>query len=201
MLSSLMATQRRPSVSPRLGVRAQGGGTPIYALPFLNTFPAGPARNYSLRAGQRVVLALLVPLTASGRLTIAAQAYFTPVSHREREGVYSSVSTDPFKGRQPSLLIAVSSHIPVNRVIHLRQSHGDHSITASVGGAHQPAFVYQDRLACGGSTLVELAGTRYWIPLPVGGVARPSCSNVPSEWSLMVSAPGYAISAQSDHQR
>ncbi len=186
---------------PVLGVRDQGGSAPTYVLPFINTFPAGPARTFNLPAGQRVMLALLVPLTASGQLTIAAQAHFTPVSHRERAGVYSAVSTDPFKGRQPTLLIAVSSHIPVNRVIHLRQSHGDHSSTASVGGAHQPAFVYQDRLACGGSTLVELAGTRYWTPLPGGGVARPSCSDVPSEWDIMVGAPGYAISAQSDHQR
>jgi len=181
--------------SPALDVRVSGGTSPTYALPFINSFPGPPPLPYLLPAGQSLSMTLLIPLTASGRLTIAARAAFPRAPHQEPDGAYSSVSTDPFTGHEPFVTITVSPRVPPDRVLLLKLRRGS-KVTATPADTRQrPALLYQERLSCQWPTFLELSGTRYWSQLPVGGVTRYECDDKPATWSVMISAPGYAIAA------
>jgi hypothetical protein len=181
---------------PALRADLTGGSPPLYTLPamLLPHCPAPLLRR--LGAGQTLIMHLLVPLTASGRVTLAAHAMFASVTRGGSGTLTISSGPGPFMARWPSMTITVAPQAPPDRAIHLfhvgpldlpfPHVHSQVFVAAPRDAASH--VLYQSSATCTGMG----EGTLYWQPLRSTVIHEPGCGS-DETWTIMVSAPGYAI--------
>lgn len=193
-------------------IYASGGAAPLYVLPPM-IMPSCPASlPHQLKPGGVLAANLLVPLTASGRVTVAAQAELATITRNQSGGQSISWTPSPIKPGWPSMTIAVAPRAPASRVIHLIHvgpinlrlfslfNGGPRVLVAAPRGA-VPHLLYQLQTACvsaGGTAYYSQSG--YWQPLQSVEIDDPGCGGGISgaeTWTLLVGAPGYAIASGS----
>jgi hypothetical protein len=172
-----------------LVVVESGGMPPLYNPPVLAHphCPGPPPRK--LGQGRTLTLALLVPLTASGRVTLSAQAEFVSTARRSGGGTSLTGGPGPFASGWPSLNIHVSPHAPANRLLHLRRAGARVYVTAPPGASSH--LVYQVSATCSGGA----TGNPDWQPLTGRVIDEPGCPGSNETWAVLVGAPGYAIAS------
>ena len=183
---------------PAFQVDLTGGSPPLYTLPAM-LHPQCPApMPRQLGAGQTLTVPLLVPLTASGRVTLTARATFVSVT-RGRGTLIISSGPGPFiTGGWPSTTITVAPHAPADRAIHLLHVgpldlpflHVDSQVFVDAPRDAASHLLYQSSATCTGIG----EGTLYWQPLASTVIREPGCGS-DEKWTMMVSAPGCAIAA------
>jgi len=165
---------------PALSVSVVGGSPPLYVLPSLLVPSCPGSPLHWLAPGQTLTVALLIPLTASGHVTLVAQTYVPTASRSDLSAL---------KGRWPSLTITITinAHIPPNRTFRLH--HYDSLVAVSSPPGARPHLLYQYQVA----SLVDSTGNFVWEPLSSGVVHDTRDASWGGQWLVMVSAPGYAI--------
>ncbi len=166
------------------------GSPPLYTPPraILPSCPAPRPIPGGLAPGRAVSVRLLVPVTASGRVTVAVHMLFVTATHREGAGVWYSSGPGPFAARWPTLAIDVAPRVPADRAIRLRPSGASLHIVAPPPA--RSSLLYQEVSVCGN----EGSGDADWQPLGAGTIAPPRCAGQ-GRWSVLVSAPGFAIAS------
>jgi hypothetical protein len=102
-----------------IGVLLAGGQEPRYTLP-TQGFVSCPEISSTLEPGETWTVDQLLPLTASGDVSLTAQARFI-VSGTDAHGTAFETGSDgPFAGRWPTLHLAVAPNVPAGRGISLR---------------------------------------------------------------------------------
>lgn len=166
------------------------GSPPLYTPPraLLPSCPAPRPNPDGLAPGRALSVQLLVPITASGRVTMAAHMLFVTATHRDGAGVWYSSGPGPFAARWPTLTIGVTARVPANRVIHLRPSGATLHVVAPPSA--RSALLYQEASICGNAG----SGDADWQPLRTDTIAVPRCTGQ-GRWSVLVSAPHFAIAS------
>jgi hypothetical protein len=98
----------------------------------------------------------------------------------------------------PSMTITVVPHVPANRAIHLLHVgpldlpflHVDSQVFVAAPRDAASHLLYQSSATCTGMG----EGTLPWQPLASTVIREPGCGS-DEKWTMMVSAPGYAIAA------
>jgi hypothetical protein len=137
----------------------------------------------------------LVPLRASGAVTLAAQAcLFSEVA--KHQGYVRKTEVQPFPEGWPSVVIDVEPDVPPDRLLTLAQAGARVVATASTATA--PELLYQYVVTCTNPVGQRISrGTRDWQPLPADGLPEPACAGRDKHWQVMIATPGYAIASAS----
>jgi len=141
------------------------GSPPLYTPPraLLPSCPAPRPNPDGLAPGRALSVQLLVPITASGRVTMAAHMLFVTATHRDGAGVWYSSGPGPFAARWPTLTIGVTARVPANRVIRLRRKRGVRrcGLAAATHGHNRGAALHRPRAMV---RLGERAPLRHRVP-------------------------------------
>lgn len=183
--------------SQALTVALAGGGPPTYALP-TRGFVSCPLISSVLHPGQMWTIDELLPLTASGSVTLTASAHFIVSATGPGGARYETSSDGPFAGRWPTLHIAVAATVPVGHAIILRPATTatTHQVGVSTSGAAAARFYAISDIVCadtgqGFSERPDLT----WRPVSGTTLTQPSCSGSKPVWTYSVGTPGFAIAS------
>lgn len=161
-----------------------GGSRPHYQLPVGVHFGC-PLITMDFTPGQTITIHDLVPLTASGQITLTAGM------HIYTQGVGGD---GPFADRWPALQLTVDSHVPANRTIALIPIGTSVLVVAPPGALAHLVYIYNvacyDEQGPGGTTSANGAWDSSALLLN-----QPGCPGKDPAWSYAVSAPGYAIAS------
>jgi hypothetical protein len=181
---------------PAFQVDLTGGSPPLYTLPAM-LIPHCPApMPRQLGAGRALAIPLLAPLTASGRVTLTAHAMFASVTRAGSGTLTISSGPGPFMAGWPAMTITVAPHVPANRAIHLLHVgpldlpflHVDSQVLVDAPRDAASHLLYQWSATCTGMG----EGILPWQPLRSTVIHEPVCGS-DEKWTIMVSAPGYAV--------
>jgi hypothetical protein len=169
-----------------LQVGQSGGEPPDYQWPMLPLLQSRSCVRASstLAPGERWSSVQFIPLTASGWVTLSAQANI----------VASTGGVGPFTRGWPSVTLQVAPQVPANRAIALAAANGRLSISAPPGARAHLYYVYIVTCSQGGGT-GEAVISDYWQPIASTVLAEPNCSGTQERWRYSVAAPGYAIAS------
>jgi hypothetical protein len=169
-----------------LWVGQSGGQPPAYQWPMLPILQSVKCALLpsTLAPGAHWSSVQFIPLTASGSVTLSAQAAF----------VASTGGVGPSTRGWPSVTIQVAPRVPANRTIALAAATGRLSISAPPGARAHLYYVYIVDCSQGGGT-GEAAMSGYWQPISSTVLAEPNCSGTQERWRYSVAAPGYAIAS------
>jgi hypothetical protein len=159
-------------------VTQDGGGAPTYQMPttpFIFSCPLMPLDD--LAPGQtRSAPDLLLPLQASGHLTLTAHVAFFRMN--------------PFAGREPALSLTVAPSAPPDRTLNLWR-HTSRVIVLGPPGA-LAHLVYMFNASAGGCG----TGNFGWEPLRLPVLDAHPCAGRYGTWTYAVGAPGYAVASE-----
>jgi hypothetical protein len=167
-----------------LSVQQSGGEPPDYQWPMLSILQSRSCVQASstLAPGAQWSSVQFIPLTASGSVTLSAQANI----------VVSTGGVGPFTRGRPSVTLQVAPRVPANRTITLAAANGRLSISAPPGARAHLYYVYIVTCSEGGGT-GEAVTSDYWQSIPSTVLAQPDCQGTQERWRYSVAAPGYAI--------
>lgn len=193
--SLMLAGAKVPSpCGSALGVALDGGQEPRYILPNSTDHSCPAPGPFAFSPGETLTIHHLLPLTASGRVTLSGVSrFYTTTVNASSERVTTDNSGN-FEGRWPSQTITVDSNIPANRTFSLLVEASN--VYADVPASLRPYLLYLYNVACkdadgkGGSTVT---GNYGWEPYPEKGITEAGCPGVDKQWTVSVCAPGYAI--------
>lgn len=172
-----------------LGVILSGGHAPTYQVPSTGGMSCPGPLPSDLAPGRTVSASDVIPLTASGHITLAADARtITEKTVGSQGQTYTEfVGEDPFDGHWPTLQLTVSSHVPLDRIIVLTRFGTRVYIGAPPAAWGHLVYLYS-RGANGCVT-----GNYAWAPIKTPWVDYlPTCGQY-GMWTYAVGAPGYAI--------
>jgi hypothetical protein len=177
-------------------VTISGGQPPLFTLPWYPPFSGPRPPDGRLDAGATLDMELLMPLTASGMVTLIARVRLDHVTHEA--GVATATEVQPFPDGWPSVVISVAPQVPADRMLQLQRRGPQVLVTAP--RRTSPQLLYQDLLTCTDPSAPGhrlLRGTADWRPLPGDGLWEPACPDAGQQkrWQVMVSAPGFAITS------
>ena len=160
---------------------AQGDKAPLYHLPRLAS-PSCPAPLLRpLSVAQRLTDHVYVPLVASAKMTLTAQAYLFQSA--------SWTGAPLFKAGLPTLPVRVMQHTPVGRALHLDCVR--HRLSVTVDRGRLPAVLMMQQIDDYLTQTSQTIGT--WQPV-VGHILTFPQSN--TRWTVLVGAPGYRIASR-----
>jgi len=194
-------SRARLSLGPPLFVSVDGGSPPFYVLPPY-PFHGGPGPTaVRLEAGRRVDTDGFAILTASGHLTLAAQARFYTPSDQQGRSQWQEIR--PVLRGGSFLHILVAPTVPPTRLIRLHRV-GRRIYVVVPPGIH-PQTTYGGWLSCTYPASKSSAHREYlgvgdfgeqWAPTPRAGIVMPRCSGGGIEHlQVLVRAPGYVFAA------
>jgi hypothetical protein len=176
-----------------LFVTVTGGAQPLFDLPWHAPFHGPRPPLGKLNAGETLSMDFLVPLTASGAVTLTARGRLL-ASVVERASVITTTEWHPVPTGWPAVVLHVASQAPSERILHLHRRGTQVMVTAAHGMV--PLLLYQDLVTCTGPGQTKtMIGTNDWRPLPADGLREPDCPGTQKHWQVMVSAPGFAIAS------
>jgi hypothetical protein len=172
-----------------------GGGAPTYTLPTAG-FVSCPDSASELSPGQTWTVDEPFPFTASGSITLTAQARFLGATAAPDGTQYETPRSGPFADQWPTIPISIASSIPPDRVITLHSSGFLWTRMVTID-APQPArsslyAIYV--VACDGQGRTEQPNLT-WQPIESNMLTDPGCSGINEVWKYSVGAPGYAIAS------
>lgn len=179
--------------SSAAGVEMSGGRAPFVRIPtFSISCPPGMSPGPALSSGHHVLIPVLIPLTASGAVTMtAAAALVTSTVGQNGQRVITG-QWDPFGGRYPAIALSVSPAVPRQRRLGL--IHLGPVVLVRAPLAARPHLVSTFVVSCHDPTGPGGTGTGMdWRPLPGGVAYDPGCPGVREQWTIAVGAPGYAV--------
>jgi hypothetical protein len=174
-------------------VTQDGGGAPTYHLPAASFPFTGPPPWHAdaLAPGQTLAAPdLLVPLTASGQVTLTAQVALVDVVTLPGGETIASGGTDPFAGRKPALSLDVAASAPPDRTLSLWR-HTTRVVVYGPAGALFHLYYWFAASAGGCGT-----GSFGWAPLSLPVLDAHPCAGVYGTWGYAIGAPGYAIASE-----
>lgn len=188
-----------PGRSPFLLILT-GGEPPQYDLAWSPPGHGPRPPRMPLAPGQTIALDFLLPLTASGLVTLTAHARLY-ASVTDHDGYRTTTQLEPFAAGGPSLVLPVAPVVPGERRLQLQRRGTRVDVTAPPEAV--PHLVYQFLLTCSTQATPGTlrTGTRTWQPLPSEDLEEPACPEDAhrhgawrdQRWQVMVSAPGYPI--------
>jgi hypothetical protein len=172
-------------------VTESGGGAPTYQLPVVPGAFSGPGiiESDDLAPGQTCTTPdVLLPLTASGQITLTAHAALTSITMVG--GVKSLTILDPFADHEPTLALNVDASAPPDRTLNVLR-HTSRVIVLGPPGAllHLEAMFAATAGGC-------MTGDFSWEPLRMPVLDAHPCAGVYGTWSYAIGAPGYAIASE-----
>jgi hypothetical protein len=174
-----------------LGVTEEGGGAPTFRVPMLGgLFGGGPGifATDDLVPGQTCATPdVLLPLTASGRITLTAHAALTSITAMVGGGTRIT-NLDPFTGHAPELALTVAPSAPPDRTLTLWR-HTSRVVVLGPPGA----LLHLDYMYAASSGGCWTGGG--WAPLRMPVLDAHPCAGVYGTWSYAIGAPGYAIAS------
>ena len=170
-----------------LNLTPLSAGARHYTLPPTYFFSCA-LRTSQLKPGQTFSIHVYIALTDSGTVQLTENAQFL-VTKTTADGISTTSGPDPLKGHWPTMHIPVSTHIPANRAISLRQQ-GSKLLVIAPPAARAHLF-YLYNVICSNTSGAD----DYWEPVSTT-IQEPQCGkNV--RWTYAVGAPGYAIATKS----
>jgi hypothetical protein len=152
----------------------------VIKCPWPGTTPVQP--------GETLTLDALVPLTASGQVTVTAVVSLCTTSSTNGQPMTTCGRGAP-DSQGLALPLAVASTVPPERMLALERDGTRVMVTAPPGA--QAELLARVRVRCG----VDQSTSLSWEPVPNGGISLPDCSGTNPAWTLSVGAPSYAIAA------
>jgi hypothetical protein len=178
-----------------MGVVLAGGQAPRYTVPTQGRVSC-PDVSSTLHPGETWIINQLLPLTASGDVTLTAEGLFV-VSGRDAHGnAFETGSEGPFAGHWPVLRLTVAPGVPAGRGISLRPISvlSIHRVgIAAPGGARGRLFAIADVTCHGDGSVMTEAPDVTWRLVSGDTLDEPGCPGDDEVWSYSVGAPGYAI--------
>lgn len=174
-----------------LSVALTGGSAPASGFPWYTVLGCGGVPPpHSLTPGATLTNAVLVPLTVSGRVRLAAGISFWTTT-RAGGQIINTTGPGPFARRWPTVITFVARQPPPDRVLTLQ--HTVSGVRVIVPHGTQPHLVYQDVLACRADAGTWLTGTNHWASLEGRSLPDQGCAAGDETWQVMISAPGFTI--------
>lgn len=164
---------------------------PRYAPPYavLPQCPAPLPHPSALAPGRAISVQLLVPVTASGHVSVTAHILFVTAAHDNGPGSWYSSGPGPFARRWPALTIDVAPRVPADRVIRLQPSRASFRIVAPPHA--RSSLLYEEESLCQSAWSITVDWSQL---LDTHTIEAPPCTG-PSRWLALVSAPGFAIAS------
>lgn len=193
----LQGVPRTNDCDQAIGALLAGGRAPRYSPP-TQGFMSCPDISSTLHVGETWTIDHLLPLTASGEVTLTTQARFI-VSGTDAHGTaFETGGEGPFAGRWPEVRLTVAPGVPAGRTLSLRPINvlGIHRVSiAAPEGARGRLFATAD-VTChgGGSEMTEIPSLT-WRLVSGDTLDEPGCPGDDEVWSYSVGAPGYAIAS------
>jgi hypothetical protein len=174
-------------------VAEDGGTAPRFDFPVAQGIPSCPFifNELSIAPGQSFTASdLLLPLVASGQVTMTAQVEMEDAVTMPGGGSVVSRAPDPFAGHEPALSLDVAASAPPDRMLSLWR----HTTRVVVYGPASALFHlrYTFTASAGGCG----TGSFGWVPLSLPVLDAHPCAGHYGTWSYAVGAPGYAISSE-----
>lgn len=195
--SQLQGVPETNDCAQAIGVLLAGGQAPRYTVPTQGQVSC-PDLSSTLHVGETWTIDQLLPLTASGNVTLTTQVRFI-VSGTEADGmVYETGGAGPFMGRWPVLRLAVAPGVPAARAILLHPINvlGIHRVSvAAPEGARGRLFAITDVTCHGGGSEMTESPSLTWRLVSGDTLDEPGCPGDDAVWSYSVGAPGYAIAS------
>jgi hypothetical protein len=179
-----------------VSVDMTGGSQPQYVLP-IPYIPGCPFTLSKLTPGETLTLHEFLPVSITGEVTLQSGADFVQTVAGPQGSQSTTPSHSPLDGLWPSITIAVAAATPSDRHITLQQEGTQVQINAPVAALAHLYYLYTATCNAiqGGTYGIERVA---WEPITTTTLHEPSCGDDGSQttqWSYVVSAPGYAIAS------
>lgn len=152
----------------------------VIKCPWPGTTPVQP--------GETLTLDALVPLTASGQVTVTAAVTLCMTSDTNAQSMITCDRGAP-DGHGPALALTVAPTVPPERMLALERDGTRVVVTASP--AARAGLLARSSVTCSSGQSSSLL----WEPVRNGAIALPDCPGTNPAWTVSVGAPGYAIAS------
>ena len=177
-----------------MGITLTGGQAPYYT-PLVRGIGYCPGFSSTLKPGQRWTIVQMLPITASGYITLTAQANFL---HMEKGAdgstTYETGGDGPFAGRWPAVHLAVTPVILPGRTLTLDKSLPDRVTVTGPQEALAHLYAVYD-VTCHSDQGYTEAPSYTWRPMTGNVLTRAECPGNETVWKYSIGAPGYAIAS------
>lgn len=174
-------------------VALTGGEAPHYTPP-VQGIGYCPMFSSTLKPGQTWTIVQMLPITASGYITLTAQANFLHMEKGTDGSSYMTGGDGPFAGRWPAVHLEVAPAIPVGRTLTLDRSLPDRVSVSGPQGALGHLYAVYD-VTCHSSEGYTEAPGYTWGPMTGNVLTRVECPGKDVVWKYGIGAPGYAIAS------
>lgn len=176
-----------------MGITLTGGQAPYYTPP-VRGIGYCPGFSSTLKPGQKWSIVQMLPITASGYITLTAQSSFLHMEKGADGSTYMTGAAGPFAGRWPTVHLAVTPAVPAGRTLTLDRSAPDRvTVTGPREAIAHLYAVYVMR--CNDDYGMMVAAQVTWRPINGTVLREPSCSGNGRVWTYAIGAPGYAIAS------
>jgi hypothetical protein len=172
------------------GAAESGGHAPTYQAPSTGIPMCPGPMPAELAPGRTVSASDVLPLTASGRVTLTTNASLFSVTTLGPNGGISAVGIAPFEGHLPSLQLMVVPAVPPQRMILPVRFGTRVYVIAPLAAERHLRYLYT---AGGGSCST---GNFSWEPITTPIIDDQPCAGQYGTWTYAVGAPGYAIAGE-----
>lgn len=179
--------------SQTVGITLTGGEDPRYTPPSLGAIHC-PFFSSTLKPGQTWTIVQMLPITASGYVTLMAQSNFLHMEKEEDGSTYVTGRDGPFAGRWPAVHLAVTPVISPGRTLTLDKSLPDQVTVTGPQGALAHLYAAYE-MTCNDGYGVMVAAQIAWRPIGGTVLREPDCSGNGRDWTYGIGAPGYAIAS------
>jgi hypothetical protein len=177
-----------------IGVTLTGGQAPYYT-PLVRGSGYCPILSSStLKPGQRWDIVQMLPITASGYITLTAQSNFLHMEKGADGGTYMTGGDGPFAGRWPAVQLAVTPVISPGRTLTLDRSLPDRVTVKGPQGALAHLYSVFD-VTCHSDPGYTEVPSYTWRPKTSNVLTRAECPGNDVVWKYSISAPGNAIAS------
>jgi hypothetical protein len=163
-----------------------------YPVPIYNAHC--PFATTSLAPGRSLSARVLLPLSASGEVTLTARALFLVMRQGSDGNWYPQGNLDLLAGQWPAVTLAVAPVAPANHTLTLHTLAQGVTVQAPLGARGHIVYTFDASCDAGGGT-EEIGGYGDWLPAPTGVITLPACPGTNPVWGYYVAAPGYAIAS------
>ena len=172
-------TQGCPAV---VAVTVSGGTPPLYAPPWSLPSRCPPPPAHELPPARPLNLTVLIPLTASGQVTIRAK--LTPPNDPK-----------PQATGWPSVVLGVAPHAPDSKVLWLQRV-GNQVVAINHSGVRMHRPLYWSVISCRNIHGISIeSGTISWWRASSDAIRVPKCFGSNGQWHIWASVPGYRIAS------
>lgn len=176
-----------------MSLEVTGGGAPHFT-PGVRGIGYCPFLKSTLKPGQTWTIVQMLPIMASGTITLTAQSGFLQIEKHADGSSYMTEGDGPFAGRWPAIHLSVASTIPAGRRLALHALGSDRVVVTGPLGAITHLYTVYDVTCHSGQSYTE-APDFAWGPVTGNVLVRAECPGNDVVWKYSIGAPGYAIAS------